>query len=245
MNRFFAEVLPDSFRKLALVCISKQLEALNFLIGRVFASFVHDIRGPISTMVSMMEILDTLPYDKENPELIHEVRQRVDDTFRQIDKLFGWLNNQNYDTAGINISVIIESTISETDLHTENIQKLAIGRDAVVLWFAHELPKGFLERLFWQAVKIPGCGGWISVQVLYSAQGVIVSVKDTGIRIDPEKAKFLFEWIRKESFRTVPDDREGLRGCLITQDNIMQENSKVILDNPKYTLFYFAIPISK
>lgn len=112
-NKKMQGVLRENkIRHQELVYTTKQLTELNKLKDKLFTTLIHDIRNPMATMVSMMEMLEENYYSSESREIVHEVRKQVKKTFFMMENLLEYLNSQKDELVYKDISKILQETKS-------------------------------------------------------------------------------------------------------------------------------------
>ncbi|MBU3144876.1 HAMP domain-containing sensor histidine kinase [Clostridium sp. CF012] len=241
MNKTLNE---NEILKEELICTTKQLTELNKLKDKLFRDVTHDMRSPMAAMVSMMEVLED-DYSSDNIEIIYEVRKQVKSTFFMVENQLEWLNYQKDGLVYRDIIKIAEETInalSENDL-TKGIRIMNNIEDVVTIFLDKEILGMVLWNLVNNAVKIASSGGLISIKTHQIGQKVIVTIRDTGISIDLDKAKTLFSEAHI-GFTAPTVLKKGTRqGILILKEFVQcRENQRwmdIIIEED--STFYFSL----
>lgn len=176
-----------------LICTTNQLTELNKLKDKLLREVTHDMRSPMATMVSMMEILND-DDGSDNREIIYEVRKHVKSTFTMVENLLERLDCQKGGLVYKDIFNATQETInvlSGNDM-VKDIRIMNNMEDVVTLFLDKEILGMVLCNIVSSAVKMASSGGLISIQTHQIEQEVIATIRDTGISIGLDKAKTLF-----------------------------------------------------
>ena len=176
-----------------LICTTNQLTELNKLKDKLFRDVIHDMRSPMATMVSMMEVLED-DYSSDNREIIHEVKKQVKSTFIMVEDLLAWLNYQKDGLVHKDILQSVQETISVLNRNdvANDIRIMNNVEEVVTLFLDKRILEMVLQSLMNNIWKISNHSGLISIHTHPIGQKAMVTVRDTGIIIDLDKAKTLF-----------------------------------------------------
>ncbi|QHQ61238.1 PAS domain S-box protein [Anaerocolumna sedimenticola] len=218
-----------------LLSDTEQLKSMNALKDKLFTVFTHDIRNPIATMVSLVDILeqDNDWYNTDCKEILEEVKKQINYTYNIIENLLEWLNSQR---EGLvikpslwNLTEILEETISMY-LVSAGVKKISIScnvDDKLTIFADKEVLELVLRNLLSNAIKFTESGGNIWVEAHFTTEETIISVKDSGIGMDKDKVSQLFdEGYVNSTLGTAGEKGIGL-GLLICKEFIMKGGGKI------------------
>ncbi len=218
-----------------LLSDTEQLKSMNALKDKLFTVFTHDIRNPIATMVSLVDILeqDNDWYNTDCKEILEEVKKQINYTYNIIENLLEWLNSQR---EGLvikpslwNLTKILQETISMY-LVSAGVKKISIScnvDDKLTIFADKEVLELVLRNLLSNAIKFTESGGNIWVEAHFTTEETIISVKDSGIGMDKDKVSQLFdEGYVNSTLGTAGEKGIGL-GLLICKEFIMKGGGKI------------------
>jgi len=230
------------------ICTSKQLVALNTLKDKLFRTVIHDIRNPVATMVSMMEVLEDDYYGSDSREIVNEVRKQVKRTFFMVENILERLESKRNGVIQRNIPLIVQETVNELQNITEAKGiRIINNKDFTTIFVDSSMLGMVLQSLFNNAVKSSGSGGLISIQTHQTGQMVIIAVRDTGISINTNQAKTLFNERHEGSAAFTFGKKESGLGILICKEFIQCNRGEIWMDSiiQEGSTFYFSLPSDK
>lgn len=243
-------------RKLAeieLVESRKKLQELNDTKNRLFSIIGHDLRGPIGTLKSFIElIIDQKMYDDTESlkQILQVLFSSTSTTYDLLENLLLWAKSQQNEVVfkpdDINIHDVVEANISlvsgmaknkEITIHNQIPNEQIICADKNMIMTV-------IRNLMTNAIKFTGNGKNIYLSLAGDNSVFTVSVKDEGVGIAPENIEKLFN--SKETFTTAGTSGEkgtGL-GLIICKDFIERHNGTITAESEqgKGTEFKFTIP---
>ncbi len=219
-----------------------------------FSSIIHDIRTPMNAVMGFLELLNLIETDQEKKDYL--------DTAIRSGKSMVTLINDALDLAKISSGQMkVEkrpfNPLRELDdtakLFFQTAQRKGVSFSA---YFDPNLPekivsdphriKQIINNLLSNAVKFTPKGGLISLQLHYeqAIDGLLVSVKDNGIGIDPERQKEIFTPFVQEKESTSREFGGTGLGLSISQQLAVLLGGKLQLESKpgKGSRFFFSIP---
>ncbi|GGH82593.1 signal transduction histidine kinase [Pullulanibacillus pueri] len=180
---------------------SKQLSELNTFKDKMFTVVAHDIRDPLSILVSLMEILkDELhQLDESHDEITHEMDQQIQNTFTIVESLLDWFRSQKggmmFNPVAWNLSKAAKRTIDLLRIKSDRkrIQMVSRIPDDTLVYADKEMLDLIIRNLLTNAIKFTHYDGRIEVDAKPLEDKVIVSIKDTGKGIEPGQARRLLQ----------------------------------------------------
>lgn len=231
--------------------LARQQHALDEQKINFFTNVSHDLRTPLSLIIIPLERLlkGNLSSDlKGQLELINrnanilleEVNQLLD--FKKIDDHKVTLHLLYEDLTGVVNSVgfsfasqIKEKGLSFTTDITDDKIMMDVDRNKV---------ERILLNLLSNAVKYNVEGGFVSLSLKRDGDTAIIKVADTGIGIEPENKKKIFDRFFQENRSKTNYQGNGL-GLNIVKEYIDMMDAKItVTDNkPQGTVFTMLLPI--
>jgi signal transduction histidine kinase len=195
----------------------REAEAANRSKDQFLATLSHELRTPLNAVLGWAHALRTGPYDAERVQRAAMAIERSAESQRR-------LIEDLLDVSGIaagRVRINLEPTVlaDAVDAAIEAVGQRAAEKDVSITTTIEDrtlVVHGDGQRLqqvvwnlVWNAVKFTPAGG--SIQVFVRGMGSLaeVTVRDTGVGIDPEFLPHVFGWFRRED-RDVRSVDEGL-----------------------------------
>ncbi len=217
-------------RKIAESEISKSLakeKELNELKSRFISIASHELRNPLTTIMSASELLEYYSEDSHNDQktsYIHLIRSSVNQMTELLDDVLmlakseaGKLlcNPQCFDLFNFCQELIEEMQFNASNHHTINfINESAELGDSIgsfIVYMDDKLLRHILINLISNGIKYSPQGSVVDLHLKVEDEFVIFQVKDSGIGIPPEDKIKLFEsFHRARNVGNIPGTGLGL-----------------------------------
>lgn len=232
----------------------RELMELNTTKDRLFSIIGHDLRGPIGSFKSLINIMIS-DYDLSDTESVREIltgiQKTSDSTYYLLENLLFWAKSQQNESVfapeKINLKEIV---IKILDLFTEMSKNKEIDilnniEEDTVVFADRNMLMTILRNLISNAIKFTSGGKKIQVSASKNEDRYILSVQDEGEGIKPENLKKLFK--NTELFSTYGTNGEagsGL-GLILCKNFVEKHNGKIWVESEvgKGTTFNFSLPI--
>lgn len=248
---YFNMDITDQVQHKRIVSAMEQLATLNALKDKLFTVVTHDIRNPLATLVSMMELLEgEKEHCCEYKEIITSVGEQIKNTYFMVENLLDWFrsqkNNPVFSPRIWNLSKIACEAVNvyQNNAETKGIQISNNIDEDLTVFADKDMLEFVLRNLVNNAIKYTGNGGVITLQANKPGKKVIVSVSDNGVGIDTEKVKTLFNLADTSStIGTAGEKGTGL-GLLICKEFAEHNDGELWLESihGEGSTFYFSIP---
>lgn len=191
------EALQKIIKKNATIA---QLTDLNQLKDKLLTIVTHDIRNPIATVISLLNILEDEGeiYQNDTKEIIQSISGQVRNTYNIVENLLEWLKNQKqgmiFEPQILVLSTLVASVIDYYHLNA-SMKKISIQNtisSCVKVFADKNMLEIILRNLISNAIKFSYFNGLIEIKAHIVNDKVIVSVKDDGIGIHKEKVNHIF-----------------------------------------------------
>jgi two-component system, sensor histidine kinase and response regulator len=227
----------------------EELTKLNDVKDKMFSVVSHDIRSPLSSLQSMLDLYaDKIITTEEVKELMPEVTAHVTNTASFVDNLLYWSKSQftGLQVAktlfNLNTSLEREMRLLEQKSQQKQITiEKQIGEQHFV--FGDENMIGIvLRNLLNNALKFTKVGGVVYVIVTENETANIVCVKDNGIGMNEDQLNKLFA-TSTTTLGTTNEKGAGL-GLILCKDFIEKNGGKIWATSEvdKGSSFYIELP---
>ncbi|AOP33337.1 hypothetical protein A0128_05440 [Leptospira tipperaryensis] len=230
---------------------AKSREA-NQTKDKFLAIISHDLRGPIGTIHLLFRDLIKTPSDLSE-ETLQEVRSSLHKTYRLLQDLLFWAENQKGEMKIQRENFSVRKSIEETKglLFNQASQKeiqliLKPGIDSLA--FADpSMIQLVLRNVIGNAIKFTNSGGSITIQVEESVDFTLVSVIDTGVGISEFHRDKLFSLEERISSKGTKNESGSGLGLIICKEFIEKNDGKIGVESEsgKGSRVWFSIPKGK
>ena len=167
-------------------------------LGRLSAAIAHEIRQPLTAMSGALKELARLaPLEDDDKKLVQIVGRESQRLNQIISDFLDYSREKAYAFTDVDVAAVIEDTLVllEHDARARGTYKIV--RDFVVRGAKARADRDALKQVFWNlcnnALRAMPDGGTLSVQLEASADWVQISIRDTGIGLDPREVSRIFE----------------------------------------------------
>ena len=230
----------------------ENLIALNNSKDRIMATVAHDLRNPISGILSLCNMLEQKKKDTENLFYIDLIKRSAQTALGIMEELLevSEMESQNFSLSmqKVNLSEFIPEVIEqyESDALEKEI-RLSYSLPEQPLFADLNIKKfsRVLENLISNALKFTGEKGSVSLVLEALDDHVLIKVMDTGIGIPKDLQKFLFEkFTRAKRFGLKGEKTHGL-GMFITKQIVDLHQGKLSFESVEHKGTTFFIKLKK
>jgi len=231
---------------------AKTLEELNKLKDKIFSILSHDLRSPISSLHSLMYLVDEkIISANEFTQIKKGLNRQLSALSLLLDNLLNWSRNQmeghsETKSESLKLNEMVQQNFNlfeDMALHKQikldndiNVDLKASGdRDQIDI---------VLRNLISNALKFTNENGKISISAEKEDNKIIVLIKDNGIGMDREKLEHVFsKHANFNSYGTGGEKGTGL-GLLLCKEFIEKNGGTIYVSSKpdKGTTFYFTLP---
>ncbi|MCF8359186.1 MAG: PAS domain-containing protein [Prolixibacteraceae bacterium] len=243
-------------QKEELLRSNKQLNKLIATKDKLFSIIAHDVKNPFNIIMGFSELLlhnmDNWD-DAEKRNTAQIIYQSSSELSFMLENLLQWARDQRglvkCHPRDINIEPFVQNIISffKQNLLLKNI-KIKTNFD-----FAHlqvkadpQLLDTIFRNLIGNAIKFTNTGGQITVGAETRKNKVVLSISDTGVGIDPDKIKTLFNVGEHETTAGTNDERGTGLGLIVVKEFIEKQGGTIWVESTvgKGSSFYFTLPVT-
>lgn len=216
--------------------IEGKLTSLNATKDKFFSIIAHDLRGPLSTIISFSGLLkdsrDTLT-DQQVSEIIRSQYDVSWQSLKLLDNLLKWAQLQTGrltpNPASFNLAELIDDLV---DFYTPSAEakNISLKADKTCNFWIYadtDMIRTVLINLTNNAIKFTDKGGTVTIHCEKTKYTAMISVSDTGVGIPEERMDTLFQL--GKSISTAGTDHEKGTGLgLILCKEFVEKNDGTI-----------------
>ncbi len=250
------ELLARVKTHLKLKRTQKELLNLISMKDRLFSIIGHDLRGPLGTLMMMMDSLASPDRKVDQLELkkyLVMLKDSSKNAYNLLENLLGWARSQQklvkYDPAENNLSEIVEENI-QILFEVAETKSIKISHDndnPVMAFFDRNSVSSVIRNLISNAIKFTNNGGEIKVVLSKLVDCVMISITDNGIGISKESLEKLFQNNLIYSTRGTKGEKGTGIGLLLCKDFVVGNNGRIWAESieGKGTTFSFTLPFAE
>lgn len=220
--------------------------------SRFLASTLHEVRTPIQTIISTVELLEDTPLNKEQTEYVHQIEFSANSLLQLANDVLDFtkihsdqfkLENIPYDVAELTERVVDLISMEAFDRNIEVITDIDYSVPRTVMGDPNRVQQIILN-LVKNAVKFTE-QGFILIRLSQVKNYLLFEIADSGIGIPDDKKKLIFnDFYQVDSSTTKRYPGTGL-GLSICKNLVSVMKGKIgVLSNPSGgSNFWFAIPL--
>ena len=249
-------LLTSKHRKKQNQLLKKQKDELsraNQTKDKMFLIIGHDLRGPVGSLIPLLDLLINEEEIKKNEKLVHIFNsflnsvQQVSDL---LENLLFWARNQDgelsYNKENINLNLIIEKALllykGIADL--KQIRITIIAEKDYFVSADRNMVMLIIRNLISNAIKFTPREGEIKISLKDTEEFAEICISDTGVGFDQLASRAIFE--SNNFFTTTGTGNEvgsGL-GLILCKEFIERNGGKIIAESEKGkgSKFYITIP---
>ncbi len=196
---------------------NEELEFSNREKDRLFSIIGHDLRSPLSTIHSYLEMLGSMDlHDDERMQLNAELLGITHNTTNLLNNLLNWSARTGNGPLNLHplkvephLEEVIDLMLPEARRKKINL-KLDLKQKDLMVLAESEMLYLIVRNLVNNALKFTPENGTIRVSAYQNGDSVAISVKDNGIGIPTDKQKYVFGTRLKPSPGTQSESGIGL-----------------------------------
>jgi CheY-like chemotaxis protein len=251
------EVLARVRTHLKLRCQSKELLELNASKDKFFSIIAHDLRGPLSGIMGLTELMaDKNQYytDNEKDELMVDLSHSARNTFNLLENLLEWSQMDrgvtDFKPQKLNLADVVLDCIN---ILSESAREKRIALTVVVpneleVFADKNMLQTVIRNLLSNAIKFTPKEGNVTISAKVSeGNRTVISVRDTGIGMKEELRKNLFRIdVNTKRPGTEGELSTGL-GLLLCKEFVEKQGGEICVESvPDHgSVFSFTVPIAQ
>ncbi len=233
----------------------KKIKEINEVKDNILAVMSHDLRGPIGTIKSFIDLVldESSNVDLEKKiNFLHQISNQSSSILSILENLLSWANSQRdniiYNPKKQQLGLALHSNIKllEETANQKNILIIDEITDDIFAYFDLNLISVVLRNLIANALKFTPKKGNISIKAKTYKKHIEISVIDTGVGIAPERIKNIFSDAHYEvTYDTNEKIGSGL-GLKLCKNFVEKNNGKIWVESTinKGSSFIFTLPLN-
>ncbi len=250
---FVAMVLLFFFQKLRKK--NYQLNEANAAKDRFFAIIAHDLRGPIKTLSSFLDLLNS-QFDDFSKEELREVLQSLHKSSEKVgvllENLLMWAQSQvnkiEYQPEQLDLNTVIYKSCEPLKEQAEK-KEIAINFQMQDAQFVHadsNMLQTIIRNIVSNAIKFTSRQGKITIESSVHQRMALVSIADNGIGIEKHVLNKLFDITNTHHTRGTENEESSGLGLILVKDFIEKNKGTISLESQKDkgTKVRFTLPLA-
>lgn len=236
--------------------INDELASANKNKDKFFSIISHDLRSPLSGIMSLLDLIvsdyESLEED-ERKEILNEAAKTSKSTFTLMENLLDWSRIQtgqiNYDPQKVSLNLLMNNI---RDLYSQKLKEKGLSLNFEIepefFVFADlNMTETILRNLISNAIKFTSEFGLIMVSYDQQDQEILIKVKDTGVGMTEKQVSHLFKIEETNSTIGTAGERGTGLGLLLCKELVEKQSGKIWIESEvnKGTTFYFTLPKAK
>ena len=231
----------------------KNLKELNHIKDKFFSIISHDLRSPLATLNSFLNILVNFSdnFSKEDMHtLAQKTRQSVNNLSDLLDNLLQWamsqMHQQEFSPQIVNLKAISQESINLLSV-TANEKQIEIRQEIpthLMVYTDYNMLSFILRNLLINALKFTPRAGKICISASEEDGLVFIHVKDNGIGINEENINQLLDSKIHFSTRGTQNEKGVGLGFMLCKEFIEKSGGNIqIQSKPDHgTTIIFWLP---
>ncbi len=221
---------------------------------KFFSIIAHDLRGPLGTFMNLSQILEvqwTRFSDTRKTELLTSLSAAARNSYRLLENLLKWSQiqrgNIDFNPEKIHLTALANQSM-EIASESARLKGIELRSDISPEYFVYtdsNMLQTIIRNLISNAIKFTGEGGCVTLSARpASDNGVVISVKDTGIGMTPAILDGLFRIdVKTKRSGTANEEGTGL-GLLLCKELIEKNGGNIAVESEagKGTMICFNLP---
>lgn len=220
---------------------------------KFFSIVSHDLRGPVSTLVSLTELLSDKSYHFTAEEIatyLHSMHQTADSTYRLLENLLEWSRLQRgtitFSPDYLDIAEFLKSceqSIIEK-AKAKNVELLITSPKNLSVYADENMLRTILRNLLSNAIKFTKLGGKVVFEVQKTQKGdALFMVRDNGIGMSNEMLNKLFDVAQNVSRPGTENESSSGLGLILCKEFVEKHSGKIWVESEegKGSTFWFTI----
>ncbi|MEO9872256.1 tetratricopeptide repeat-containing sensor histidine kinase [Ekhidna sp.] len=230
------------------------LERLNETKDKFFSIISHDLRGPVSSLFGVSQLIRHFVKAKNTDQLLDmadHMETSVERLSNLLDNLLNWALQQQGHFPNVPEKVNVTEMIDEI---LEMFSNMASGKllemtssisQPIYLWVDRNSVHTIFRNLINNSIKFTDKEGYVEVSASMDKASAIISIKDNGVGIPSDKLASLFKLNEKSStYGTAGEKGLGL-GLQLVQEFVEMNNGRMEVESngEKGTVFSLTLPL--
>lgn len=231
---------------------NSKLEKLNTVKNKLFSIIGHDLRSPVGSLVSILNMINSDKLDKDEQKvLLLELEGQATVSLALIENVMHWAKTQmdgvkvKPDVINARLRIVENLALFEAQAKQKDIEIINEVTDSIKAYVDPNMLNIVFRNLITNAIKFTPAKGIIKISASQKNGDVVFCVIDSGKGMNKELQNSLFE----ADYSTTGTQNEkgtGL-GLFLTKDAVETSGGKIWVESEvgKGSKFCFSLPATK
>ncbi|HTN16954.1 MAG TPA: HAMP domain-containing sensor histidine kinase [Chitinophagaceae bacterium] len=182
-----------------IIAQNEQLQKLNVEKSKILSVLSHDLRGPLSSITSVLELLTNYPIpEQRQKEMKNDLLLSTRNTSDLVSNLLSWstqqMNGLQAKLGRVNVLQVVQQVlqVQQPLAQTKAISIRTHIKDDHEVWADKNLLEQSIRNIVNNAIKFTADGGLINISTGAEGERCIIIIKDNGIGMSAEQLQMLF-----------------------------------------------------
>ncbi|MGQ8335755.1 sensor histidine kinase [Sunxiuqinia sp. A32] len=233
---------------------NKQLKKMNVAKDRFFRIISHDLRTPISSMISFLDLIDEDIKSQDFTKIGYYnslVSQSAKESFDLLDNLLQWSYVQSGKNKVEYKSIVLKELtdhiglLFQLRLKEKKIQLINKIRANFLITMDRLMLETVLRNLISNAIKFTNPNGTITINAVKKHDKIKIEVLDTGIGISPENIDNLFKLESNYSTEGTSKEKGTGFGLVLCNEFVKKNKGSIEVKSEvgKGSVFSILLPV--
>ena len=234
--------------------IKSQNTHLNELMNtknKFFAIISHDVKSPLNSILSLLQLLKERKFeDKSIEQIVELLHKSTYSTMKLLENLLSWAKLQTgdlkYEPAAFDMKELASEVETVFKGNTEQ-KKIWLNNQiqkSLLVYGDHNMIYTVLRNAVSNAIKFTNPGGQIKIYSIDDTDGVTIAVADNGVGMTQAEVQELFKVDSKFKKEGTAGEKGTGLGLILCKEFIARHNGNVCIESEadRGTTFYFTLP---
>ncbi|WP_316765560.1 HAMP domain-containing sensor histidine kinase [Pedobacter frigiditerrae] len=220
-------------QSLRILAQKEELELLNSQKDKLFSIVTHDIRMPLNSIQSYLELLTETDLEEDERKMLkNKLLQITKDTSDMLTNVLSWSKTQmegtNTDLKPLNVldSLINGLNVEKTIAEKKGVALSINSDEDIIITADHNMFQLVVRNLVNNAIKFTPKGGEVKISVVKRIGNCLITIQDNGLGIDEAQQTNLFKLKASSTFGTNNERGIGL-GLLLCKEFTDLQNGEI------------------
>lgn len=232
---------------------AEDLEKINQTKNRMFSIISHDLRAPIASIQSYLEILSVMEIDHEDRKAIKgDLILLTQNTDMMLSNLLMWSKSQMegivMDKKLINLAETVRPVVEvfKPIANGKNVILSCLIEPSLQVFADQDMLQLVIRNILSNAIKFTHPGGTVDLKAVYGNETCQIIIKDTGTGMDELTKSAIFSVKGQSSYGTKNEKGIGL-GLGLSKDFTELQNGSLKFESKvgEGTTFFISIPLAQ
>lgn len=232
---------------------SEELKKLNNTKDKLFSIIAHDLRNYLQVLLSSSKMLSTEIENLSQEEIIYlskESNTTLNNLYKLLENLLFWSMLQRdmikHNPKNLNLHFAANKIIEnfKPAASDKNISISNLLDEKTFVYADDDMLQRIIQNLITNAIKFTHSGGQVIISSISKNDFIEVSIKDTGIGIEPEIYSKLFNMETLFSTKGTDEEKGTGLGLPLCKEFVERNGGKIRVESEigKGSKFIFTLP---